>query len=361
MSEPETPAAADDAPRVAVLFEGDDPTLTALAQALGPAVPLERAELALVLDDRSVAAAREAGVRAVAISPSFVPPFRQGLEGVERVVLPHRAAGTGAVAAGARVDAIEVLGPLAPAGLAIPEDRAAARAALEVGDAPLVVVEAAALTEGDLTQTLVQLSLVRREATWAFAVGRDPELTRHLRRQVPGYGLDAHVFADVDGEGVGASQVLAGADLVLGALDGPFLLRGAAVGAGLVALPPRREAYAAAQILEEDGVVEVADSLPTLSVTLDRSLAQRDALQTESAKLDAVGAVLRVKELVADVLAGRAARRGLPVGLERISSADDARRVPAAPDGDAPAADGGGVLDERVDDELARLRDKLGL
>ncbi len=221
-----------------------------------------------------------------------------------------------------------------------------------------MVVRAGAI-EDDPVATLVQLSLVRVDAVWLFDVGRDPELSRLLRRRVPAHGLDALMFADAD-----ARRVYAAADAVLGRIEGPEAVRALAVGAAFAALPPRRAQARLAHVLETAGLVDVADAAATLAVTLDRVLSAHSLSRARSSEAhqEAAGGAQRVAAAVRQLARGELAEvraTGLPDGLERLSEADRSEPRDEAPEPSAPA--GKDDLDTQVDEELAALRRKLGL
>lgn len=326
-----------------------------IALPLGAEAPprLRDAELAVVLDPDADELARHAGVRRrVALFPRFDVDWDP--IDVDLVLVAHEALVDDAIARGASAARVSVCGPIAPEGWAPLADRATERAALGLaGDASIVVVRAAALDPDDLAPALVQLSLVRGGARWLFDVGADAALARALRQRVRGYGLDAHMFAD----GPDAPRLYGVADVVLGRLHGPEAVRALAVGASLVTVAPRRDQLRLAHVVERAGLAAIADASATLAVTLDAALrapaiaAGRAAALALDVGASPARAATFVRQLVKGEL-GAAAPTGLPVGLERIG--EDAPSAPRP----APAKDD---LDTSVDEELAALREKLGL
>lgn len=322
---------------------------------------LDRARVAVVLDAASARRAREAGVpRVVALVPRFGLEWEGELE-ADLVLVPHEALIDDVVARGISPLRVRNVGPMAPEGWEASSDRAALRASLGPRvEVPWVVVRAAAL-EDDPAAALVQLSLVRSDPVWLFDVGGDPELARVLRRRVPGYGLDAVMFAD----GPDALRAYQAADAVLGRVEGPEVVRAMAVGAAVVTLPPRSEQLRLAHVLETLGIADVADAPATLAVTLDRAL--------ESVRL------AKAREVVRGLSAGEGARHvasivrqlgrgelslagtGLPVGLERLSELERSRPAASRPERPAPARPSRDDVDAKVDEELAALRRRLGL
>lgn len=364
-----------------VLFERrDDPDLRAIAAAItrelgsdddapapsgaialpvGDGVPrLETADVAIVLDAGSAERARAAHVpRIVALFPRFDLAW-EGPFDVDLVLVPHEALIEEAVANGVPAARVRTAGPVAPDGWAPAADRGELRARLGLrADTPCVVVRAAAL-EDDPAAALVQLSLVRREVVWLFDVGSDAELARRLRRRVPGYGLDALMFAD----GPDALAAYQAADAVLGRIDGIEVIRAAAVGAALATMPPRTDQLRLAHALESSGLADVADAGATLAVTLDRTL-EHDALaaaRAVMARLEAGEGPKRVVSIVRQLARGElptAGGSGLPLGLERLGAPEQKREAGPAPEA-PPRKD---EIDQKVDQELAALRQKLGL
>ncbi len=344
------------------LADGDDGEAPSGAIALpvaerGPR--LETADVALVMDAASAERARAARVpRVAALFPRLALDWDGPLD-VDLALVAHEALVEDLVARGVPAARVRTTGPVAPDGWAPAEDRAALRARLGPrADAPWVVVRAAAL-EDDPAAALVQLSLVRRSVVWLFDVGGDAELARALRRRVPGYGLDALMFAD----GPDAASAYQAADAVLGRIEGVEVLRAAAVGAALATLPPRSDQLRLAHVLESSGVADVADAPATLAVTLDRAL-EEDALargRAAMAALEAGAGAARVAAVVLQLARGElasAGASGLPVGLERLGAADERRAERPRSEPPPKRADD---LDRKVDEELAALRQKLGL
>ncbi len=380
--------------RCVVLFDGEDPDLTRLARAVRAAlstaeddaveeaepsgafalpviddarvndVALDEAEVAVVLDAASQRRARAAGVERVV---ALVPQLGLRWDGVEldadRVLVAHEGLIPLAIRAGASRERIAVVGPVAPAGWTPCDDRAALKADMGLrADVPWVVVCAHALDLEDPAPTLVQLSLVSRDAVWLFDVGTDADAARLLRRRVPGYGLDASMFA----EGPDAVRVYQAADVVLGRLDGAEAMRAFAVGASLVTPRPRRSQLALAHVVETAGLASIADAAATLSVTLDAALtpAALERGRARSLGLDAAAGAERVaaavRELEADVQLDRAPA-GLPRGLERLCDPGDAIEGYPAPEETPPSRADEDDIEKKVDEELEALRRRLGL
>ena len=335
------------------LGEGDEGE----AEGSGIALPvpettsLEDARVAVALDAGSLERAAEARVPLrVAVLPFLRSEWRGELDAA-LVLVPHEALVPEVIALGARRDRVRVAGPIAPDGWSPAEDRDALRAAREV-EGRCVVVRGHALEQGDLAPGLVQLSLVREDVRWLFDVGSDPELARRLRQQVPGYGLDAMMFAD-GADALDAYQI---ADAVLGRVGGAETIRGMATGAALIFVPPRRSELRLAHVIEEAELARFADSTATLAVTLDAALADEALTQGREASLglEAAQGAARVAEIVQGLARGELQGvhpTGLPVGFERLGDPDQ----PAAPRADEPERD------PSVDEELAALREKLGL
>jgi len=390
--------------RPVVLFDGDDPDLSRVARAVRaalatkesePAAPIEEAEpsgafalpvsdepsndedraqalaldeadLAIVLDGASQLRARAAGVeRVVALITRLDLDWKDVELDTDLVLVPHEAVVPLAVSQGAAKSRVRVIGPVAPSGWAAHEDRAALKSELGLrSDVPWVVVRAHALDLDDPAPTLVQLSLVSRDAVWLFDVGSDSDAARLLRRRTPGYGLDAVMFAD----GADAVQAYQAADVVLGRLDGPEVMRALAVGAALVTPRPRRSQLGLAHVVETSGLASIADAAATLSVTLDAALtaAAVERGRAQSLALDAAGGAARVATAVRDLDVDKRlsqAPSGLPKGLERLCDPKDAIEGFPAPEdaGDPRPKPEEEDLDKLVDDELAALREKLGL
>lgn len=348
----------------------DEPAPTATPIALpaddgGPVRPpprLRDAEIAVVLDAESAERARDAGVRRiVAVCPFLAVDWDEPLV-ADLVLVAHEAAIEDAVACGARRERVRVCGPIAPDGWGPAGDRDALRAELGLRpEVPWVVVRASALEKDDLAPSLVQLSLVKVDAAWLFDVGTDPDLSRALRRHVPGYGLDATMFSD----GQDALRAYQAADVVFGRLDGPEAIRAFAVGAALATVAPERDQLRLAHLVEESGLAAVADAAATVAVTLDAALTAEELARGRASSLgvDAKGAAERavafIHELARGELGGSPVAAGLPRGLERLSEPDVERpaRVPDTSERQRKDQD----LDKKVDEELAALRAKLGL
>ena len=362
-----------------VLTESDDPDLAAVARAvqhalgalpeagaqeadpgapialpLGAELPaqLRDARVVVALDPEADELAREADVATrVVLFPHWGLRWTGPLD-ADLVLVAHEGLVADAGALGASRGRVRVVGPVAPSEWAPHADRAAIRQELGIVGS-CAVVRAEALDRHDLAPSLVQLSLVRGDCTWLFDVGTNPALARELRRRVPGYGLDALMFAD--GESALASYQAA--DVVLGRLEGPEVLRALAVGASVVAVAPRSSEARVAHMLETEGLAQIADAAATLAVTLDAALSPEAVARGRAAALatDPAGGAERVATRVRELLAGElsaAPPTGLPAGLERLDAGDEGLR-----DGPPPSDD----ADKAVDDELAALRAKLGL
>jgi hypothetical protein len=310
---------------------------------------LDAADVVVALDLASAVRAREVGARRVVLlTPRFAVEDAAQAD-ADLVLVTHDALAVDAARAA------RSCGPIAPEGWTPPRDREVLRRELNLGaTGPWVVVRAAAIDK-DPAAALVQLSLVRAPCLWLFDVGADAELARALRRRVPGYGLDAVMFAD----GPEALRCYQAADAVLGALDGPEAMRALATGAAFVALPPRADQVRVAHALESEGIADVADASATLAVTLDRALDPSALARSRSAgaRLDAPGGARRAAELVRKLVRGELDARGasgLPLGIERLSERE-------APPRSEPPPTLREDLDATVNAELAALRKKLGL
>ena len=311
------------------------------------------AQIVIALDAGSLERAARARVpMRLAVFPFLRAEWRGELD-ADLVLVPHEALVADVVALGARRDRVRVCGPIAPEGWSPAEAPETLRERLGLGAEPCAVVRAHALERDDLAPSLVQLSLVRRDVRWLFDVGSDPDLAKRLRDHVPGYGLDALMFAD----GPDALDAYRAADAVLGRIGGAETSRALATGAALVFVPPRRDELRLAHIIEEGGLADIADSAATLAVTLDAALRDEalEAGKEASLGLDAAGGAARAIEMVRDLARGElegARPTGLPVGLERLGDPDQTARPKEA---SAPERD------PSVDEELAALREKLGL
>ncbi|MFK7992391.1 MAG: hypothetical protein AB8I08_40595 [Sandaracinaceae bacterium] len=361
-----------------VLYEGKDPNLQGVASAvqeafgappepadddrsgpialpLGAAPPpgLDEASVVVSLDPESDSMAHEAGVATrVVLFPSFDTAWSGPLD-ADLVLVAHDGMIPDVVSHGAARKRVHTVGPVAPIGWGPAEDRLALLEARQLAG-PVVVVRAAALLEGDLAPSLVQLSLVRGAGTWLFDVGSDASLAAELRRRVPGHGLRARMFAD----GPEAQAAYRAADVVLGRIAGPEVLRALAVGASVATVAPRSSQARLAHRLESEGLAQIADAAATLAVTLDASLSETRMAAGRAASLAAAApeGATRVVRTVSEALAGRlgdAPPTGLPVGLEPLDAGEEPAVSPPVPEQDD--------LDKQVDDELAALRAKLGL
>ena len=364
-----------DEPSIVVLFEpADDPDLRGVAAALERAlatpdevddepssaialpVPdrasarLEPADVVIALDAASAARARASGVRRVVL---LVPrlELEAPADDVDLVLVTHEALVEEAQRLGLRARSC---GPIARDEWTPSLERAALKAELGLdAGVPWVVVRAAALAD-DPAAALVQLALVRERCVWLFDVGADAELARTLRRRVPGYALDAVMFAD----GSEALPCYRAADAVLGALHGPEMIRALSVGASLIAVPTRAEDVRVADALEAAGVASVADTPAMLAVAIDAALEPRALARAREAgaHLDAAHGTERAVSIAKKLGRGEleaSAASGLPRGIERLSE-PEAEKAAGRPRRS-------GDLDASVDEELAALRKKLGL
>ena len=316
----------------------------------GASTRLEGADVAIALDPVSAARARASGVRRVVL---FAP--RLELDAPEDadadlLLVTHEALVEEAQRGGLRARSC---GPVARDEWTPAEDRAALKAELGLDAAvPWVVVRAAALAD-DPAAALVQLALVRERCVWLFDVGGDAELARTLRRRVPGYALDAVMFAD----GPDALPCYRAADAVLGALHGPEMIRALSVGAALIAVPARARDVRVADALEAGGAASVADTSTMLAVAIDAALEPRALARAREAgaRLDATCGAARAVAIAKKLGRGElepSASSGLPRGLERLSEPETERAAAPRRRGD---------LEASVDEELAALRKKLGL
>lgn len=334
--------------------EPDADARGAIALPVPEAGAIGDAQIVVALDAGSLERASRARVPTrVALFPFLRAEWRGDLD-ADLVLVPHEALVADVVALGARRERVRVCGPIAPDGWSPSDDRGAARERLALGEDPCVVVRAHALERDDLAPSLVQLSLVRRDVRWLFDVGSDVELAKRLRDHVPGYGLDALMFAD----GGDALHAYRAADAALGRIGGAETSRALATGAALVFVPPRSGELRLAHIIEEAGLARIADSAATLGVTLDAALTDEAlaAGRAASVGLDAAGGASRAIEMVRGLARGElegARPTGLPVGFERLGDPELSTRAKE----EAPAPE----RDPSVDEELAALREKLGL
>lgn len=320
------------------------------------------ADAVLALDAAGLVRARAAAVPVrVAVTRGLAARFDGGLEDATHVSIPHAAARSRAgqkpvlVVGLASAEQPAVPGPSA-------EGRAAARqsAGLDAG-ARVVVADAAELREVGLRSVLLQLALAEPAPAILFDVRDDVALADALRAELPGYALDAFVFAGLERE-----ALLPLADLALGRASGAHLER--ALVAGLPVLPlPAEDAgdELALAVLAACGGAPAPRSLAVLSVALDAELGRAPRALAE---LDVSGVAERLvratRDAVTAVREGRGPRAvGLPIGLERVGS----REQTATPAGASPpeVAPPGGPerdasdLDARIDAELAALKKRL--
>jgi len=321
---------------------------------------LHGADAAVVLDPASFDRAREAGVPfCVVVFPGFDLAWSGDLGEADAVVVAHEGLVDELVRRGAPRGRVHVAAPVAPEGFAPVEDRAAAREALELpADLPLVVVPALAFDEWGLKALLVQLSLVSREAGLLFDVGRDSELAEELRHLVPVHGLRGWMFA----EERDCHRFWQVADVVVARARGYEVGRALAAGAPLVLLPPGRAGAYSADVLESAGVAEEADVVATLAVTLDRVLEEEalSASRRAVAGFRSEDGAARVAEVVREAWEGRdtgrkSLPRGLPHGLERLSTAPPGEEEPTP----APEAARDDDLEARIDRELEELKKRI--
>lgn len=345
----------------------DDAIAARLGAALGEAVlggdersaVLEEADAVLALDAAALTAARTARVRVrIAVTRGLAARFDGSLADATHVALPHAAAKARAGAHAALI--VGLLSAEESAPQQTPEARSAARLAAGIdAESRVVVVDANELIDVGLRDLLIQLALAEPSPAVLFDVGDDVALATALRAELPGHALDAFVFAGVD-----RTAQLPLADLALGRASGALVER--AVLAGLSVLPFPREDGAdelALAVLLACGASSPPRTMAVLSVALDAALRTPQHIR----ELDAASAAARLvdaaREAVVDVRAGRGPRAvGLPVGLERIGSRDDAPRAQAAA-GEPPRDPGPPReepdLDARLDAELAALKKRL--
>ncbi|MCC6878084.1 MAG: hypothetical protein IT378_27475, partial [Sandaracinaceae bacterium] len=222
--EPEAAQIAAELERILDVHDEPEPS-AAIALPVGDAlaVGLDRADVVVALDAPSLARAREAGARVcVALCPYLGVVWDATLADADLVLVTHDALVDDAVDLGARRERVRVVGPIAPDGYAPPSDRASLRRELGLDpERPVVLVRATALDRIDQPVALVQLSLVAQQVQFLFDVGRDVDRAMSLRRTVPGYGIDAWIFAETDD----APRAWGAADLVLGTIGGPETAR----------------------------------------------------------------------------------------------------------------------------------------
>ncbi|MEM9189068.1 MAG: hypothetical protein AAGF12_07820, partial [Myxococcota bacterium] len=325
------------------------------------------------LDGGSLERAREAGVPfCVALFPGFDLAWAGDLELADLVLVPDAELIPSLVSRNVPRDRLEAIGPIAPAGFSPPNDRAALRESLDLPPHSLCLVPGA-LADGVGVETLlVQLSLAAGPIGFLFDVGTDAELADALRERVPPHGLDAWIFA----EEPDSYRVWQSADVVIGRARGYEVGRAVGVGAPLLLLPPGRLSRDSGSALEAAKVAEIADSVVTLAVSLDRLLDPEafDEARAAVASLE-VGSVPDrlakvVRERYKEHRKSRSRRaRGLPHGLERLSGESERRSGMSLEDGrskDEPREPPDAErteresLDDRIERELEALKAKLG-
>jgi len=317
-----------------------------------PDAALALADAVLALDAAALTAARAAGVRVrIAVTRGLAARFDGSLADATHVALPHVSSKSRAGAHAALFVGLLSAEEHAPQAA---DARSAARLAAGIdAESRVVVVDAHELRDVGLRDLLIQLALAEPSPAVLFDVGAEVALATALRAELPGHALDAFLFAGVD-----RTAQLPLADLAIGRASGALVER--AFLAELPVLPFPREDSAddlALGVLLACGAAPPPRTMAVLSVALDAAL--RAPLRVR--ELDAAGTPARLveaaRDAVAEVRAGRGPRAvGLPFGLERIGSRDDAPRASATP-GDPPrdASD----LDARIDAELAALKKRL--
>lgn len=290
---------------------------------------LHEADAVVALDARAMDRARSAGVPfRVALLPSFDLGWAGDLADADLVLVAHAGLVDEVVRRGATADAVEVVGPIGPPGFVPAVDVSALRRELGLPSGKsIVLVPSDSLVEHDLTQIVVQLTLVSSPAVFLFDVGQDLETAEMLRRLVPGYGLDAFMFADC----AGAEKFWQAADVVFARARGPEAIRGLAVGAPLLLMSPGRSDAHAVSALRQSGAASVIEAASMVAPVLDQALGPAALSLAKSAArlLDAASAPERTAVRVHK--AWKRARggsslipRGLPIGLERLVRSSDA-------------------------------------
>jgi hypothetical protein len=318
----------------------------ALEEALGaPKSEVATAEVAVALDPEALARAVSIGTPTrIAWVGSTDPDWEGALGGAHSVIAAHPALVPACVAMGAPRSRVHV-GAFVAAGPR--PGRAAARAALGIGDADAVVVVPTSVVAEDLGALLVQLALAREGPRFLFDVGKDAAAARALRRRAT---ISAHMFA----EGETEVQAWAAADRALVRLDGIELAVAIGRGVAPILAPPRGVDHAVARALAAAGIAEVASSDVTLSIAIDQACA-RESLDRAKGAIGALDLPAGAAKLAAAIRAAIEAARtqaddGLPRGLEKIGPGEDAA-VPARP---SP-----GPGNDDIDAELEALRARI--
>lgn len=336
------------------LTTSEEPNPKGTGVPLGEDAVIHNAHAAVCLDADSLDRAREAGVPfCVAVLPGFGIAWDGQLEEADRVFVAHESIARELGSRGVPSDRIEVVGPIVPDAAAV--DHAAARATAKIeGDDRLVLVPAAVLEEEGLEAVLLQLGLVSGKVAFLFDVEHDAALASALREKSPVHAIEAWMFADEP------ERYWAAADLVLALATGDDVSRALALGVPLAVMPSiARSGETARKALASAKVATPVDSLATLSVAIERALepAVLEARRSAIAGLDAAGSPKRLADALEKARAEHAAKshapRGLPHGLEHISSREGSARSTAKADlSPAQPRDAGGAEPKKVDDDL---------
>jgi hypothetical protein len=312
------------------LATSDEPESKGGGVPLGEDAVIHNAHAAVCLDADSLDRAREAGVPfCVAVLPGFGISWDGPLEEADRVFVAHESIARELATRGVPEKRIEVVGPIVPG--AVTADRAAARTAAKLeGDDKLVLVPAPVLEEEGIEAVLLQLGLVSGAVAFLFDVERDAALASALREKAPVHGIEAWMFADDPERYWGA------ADLVLALATGEDVSRALALGTPLAIMPSiARSGETARKALASANVATPVDSLATLSVAIERALdpAVLEERRSAIAGLDVSASPERLADALerarAEHAATQHAPRGLPHGLEHISSRDASPRSAA--------------------------------
>ncbi len=317
---------------------------------------LHQADAAVALDSASLERARDAGIPLCGVVfPAFDLAWAEDLGRADLILVAHPSLADALVARGVSRAALEVVGPVAPAGWTPASDRLVVRAEVGLPHSGLVVVvPAAVIDEEGPTSLLVQLGLVGG-ATFLFDVGQDIETAETLRRVAPAHGISGYLFA----QSSETPRYWQAADMAIARSRGGEISRALAVGAPVLLLPSGRTDEVAAASLAATGAAVRAESMATLAVSLEQALepSALHAARAAVSALDAPGTAERIAHVVRQGWeqrrdAGQLLPRGLPSGLEKLPDR------PLARPSTHPGADGRD-LDERIEAELKALKKKI--
>jgi hypothetical protein len=341
--------------------EGPDP---AVGGSRGDHAVIHGAHAAVCLDGASLDRAREAGVPfCVAVLPGFSISWDGPLGEADRVFVAHEAIAAELSARGVPSKLVEVVGPIVPDATSDAPDRVAARASAKLEDAAkLVLVPAAVIEEEGVEAVLLQLGLVAGEVGFLFDVDKDAALASLLRDKAQVHAIEAWMFADEPG----SDRFWRAADVALALATGDEIAYALASGVPVIAMPSAaRSGDVARRALAVAGLATNADSLATLSVAIDRAL-EPSGLEARRAAIAALDVAASPKRLAAALEKARAdheaaihAPRGLPHGLERISSRTGEKPRPVDDKPDEPRTKDTDDFEARVERELQELKKRL--